>query len=178
MQNQVVSFNANRRSLVTIIPADVSPIVNMKETNGKTMKDAAGKEYKTFEGGAISFISFNAFATEKGLSKPAKGEDRTAWNALRASYNDAKLAGSRWVREQAIRACADEKLLGKKMSVKLYRAKDGFTRREVSFTLADRLKSESKVSAARLTTLEQVEAAAAKLGMKLVDASQGELPLA
>jgi hypothetical protein len=165
MKNQIEVFNANRNALV--IPANISQIVNMKELDGKT-----------FEGGAISFYSFKMFAEKMGVIKPAKGEDRTHWNECKAIYNNAKLTASRWVRENAIRACADEKLLGKKMSMKVYKTKDGFTRREVSFTLADQTKSESKVKTVRLTTREQVEAAAAQLGLKLVDAEQGELSLA
>lgn len=165
MKNQIEVFNANRNALV--IPAEFSQIINAKASDGKT-----------FEGGAFSIYSFNAFASLMGVTKPEKGEDRTEWNECRSLYNSMRPAAQRWYREHAARAIADPKLLGKKMSVKVYRSKDGFTRREVSFTLADQTKSESKVNTTRLTTREQIEAAAAKIGMKLVDAQQGELSLA
>ena len=165
MNNQVTVFNANRNALV--IPSEISQIMNTKDSNGKTL-----------EGGAFSIYSFAAYATLMGVEKPLKGGDRTEWNECKAIYNDAKLAASRWVRENAVRAIADPKLLGKKMSVKVYRSKDGFVRREVSFTLADQTKSESKSSKAPITTLQQLEAAAAQMGFKLVDQEQGELTLA
>lgn len=165
MKNQIEVFNANRNELV--IPADISQIINAKAKDGKT-----------FKGGDFSICTFKAFAEKMGVIKPAKGEDRTEWNECKTVYNTAKQSASRWYREQMGRALADQTLAGQKMSVKLFRSKDGSTRRKVGFELADPTKADRKVKTVRLTTREQVEAAAAQLGLKLVDAEQGELTLA
>jgi hypothetical protein len=165
MKNQIEVFNANRNALV--IPAEISQIINAKAKDGKT-----------FEGGDFSICTFKAFAEKMGVVKPAKGEDRNEWNECKAVYNTAKQSASRWYREQMGRALADQTLAGQKMSVKLFRSKDGSVRRKVGFELADPTKADRKVKTVRLTTREQVEAAAAQLGLKLVDAEQGELTLA
>ena len=165
MNNQVTTFNADRNTILA--PSEISQIVNAKAKDGKT-----------FEGAEFSICTFKAFAANMGVEKPIKGGNRTEWNECKRVYNDAKLSASRWYRENMGKALADPKLLGKKMSVKVYRSKDGFVRREVSFTLADQTKSESKVNVARITTRQQLEAAAAQMGFKLVDQEQGELTLA
>lgn len=165
MNSQIQQFNANRNEL--IIPMEISQIINAKAKDGKT-----------FEGGDFSICTFKAFAEKMGVVKPSKGEDRTEWNECKALYNNAKHSASRWYREQMGRALADQTLAGQKMSVKLFRSKDGSVRRKVGFELADPTKSDRKVKTARLTTREQVFAAAAQLGLKLVDAEQGELSLA
>jgi hypothetical protein len=165
MNNQVTQFNANRNALV--IPSEISQIINAKAKDGKT-----------FEGGEFTICTFKAFAANMGVEKPIKGGERSEWNECKRVYNDAKLSASRWYREQMGRALADQTLAGQKMGVKLFRSKDGSVRRKVSFELADPTKSDRKVKTVRLTTREQVEAAAAQLGYKLVDAEQGELTLA
>lgn len=165
MNSQIQQFNANRKEL--IIPATIRQIINTKAKIGKT-----------FDGGDFSICTFKAFAEKMGVVKPSKGEDRTEWNECKTIYNGSKHAASLWYREQMGKALADQKLAGQKMSVKLFRSKDGSVRRKVSFELADPTKSERGIKTARLTTREQVFAAAAQLGLKLVDAEQGELSLA
>lgn len=157
----IVTFNANRNALV--IPVEISQIINAKAKDGKT-----------YEGGDFTICTFKAFAEKMGVEKPIKGDDRTEWNECKRIYNDAKLAASRWYRENMGRALADQTLAGKKMSVQVFRSKDGSLRRKVSFTLADPNKSETKTAPKLSRT--QLEAAAAQLGLQLV--AQPELSLA
>ena len=162
MNSQVTQFNANRNTLV--IPSEISQIINAKAKDGKT-----------FEGGEFSICTFKAFAENMGVEKPLKGGDRTEWNECKRVYNDAKLSASRWYRENMGKALADQTLAGQKMSVQVFRKQDGSVRRKVSFTLADPVTSSAK-SSPKLTRT-QLEAAAAQMGFKLVDAEQGELTL-
>lgn len=161
--NSIERFNANARAIE--IPAKVSQIIEAKDKSGKT-----------FEGGDFTIATFKAYAEKMGVVKPSKGEDRSDWNECKAFYNDAKIEASRWYREQMGRALADERLAGRKMSVKLFRSKSGEVRRKVGFELADPTTAEQGGSVPKKLTRSQLEAAAAQLGLQLVE--QPELTLA
>lgn len=156
MNSQIQQFNANRNTLV--IPMEISQIINAKAKDGKT-----------FEGGDFSICTFKAFAEKMGVVKPSKGEDRTEWNECKTVYNNAKHSASRWYREQMGKALADQTLAGQKMSVKVFRKKDGSVRRKVGFELADPV---TTAKAAPKLTRSQVEAAAKQLGLALVDQTE------
>ena len=160
MKNEIIPFNANPNDLV--IPMEISKIVKTRESKGKT-----------FDGGSFAIYTFKAFAEKMGVEKPIKGDDRTEWNECKRIYNDAKQAASRWYREHMGRALADQSLAGQRMSVKVFRKKDGSIRRKVAFELADPV---TTAKAAPKLTRSQLEVAAKQLGFTLVE--QEELALA
>lgn len=159
MNSQIVWFNANRNALV--IPSEISQIIDTKAKDGKT-----------FDGGDFTICTFKAFAEKRGVVKPTKGDDRTEWNECKRIYNDAKDSASKWFRENMGRALADQSLAGRKMSVKVFRKKDGSIRRKVAFELADPV---TTAKAAPKLTRSQLEAAAKQHGFVLVE--QEELAL-